>query len=64
MARPPGVRATSVRPIASSGACGWPAEQVAEVLLIDPNTVRTHFRRYRQGGLRSLLMENFAITGR
>jgi transposase len=32
-------------------ATGWPAEQVAEVLQIDPNTVRNHFKRYQQGGL-------------
>ena len=36
-------------------ASGWPAEQIAAVLLIDPNTVRNHFRRYRQGGLPGLL---------
>ncbi len=35
-------------------ATDWTAEQVAEVLLIDPNTVRNHFRRYRQGGLEAL----------
>jgi len=33
---------------------GWPAEQVAEALMVDPNTVRSHFKRYRQGGLRAL----------
>lgn len=26
---------------------GWTAEQIAKVLLIDPNTVRNHFKRYR-----------------
>ncbi len=36
-------------------ASGWSAEQVAEALLIDANTVRSHFRRYREGGLRGLL---------
>jgi transposase len=36
-------------------ASGWPAEQVAAVLLIDPNTVRNYFRRYREGGLPGLL---------
>ena len=36
-------------------ASGWPAAQVAEVLLIDSNTVRNHFRRYQQGGLPGLL---------
>ena len=34
---------------------GWPAEQVAKVLLTDSNTVREHFRRYQQGGLPGLL---------
>ena len=27
-------------------ATGWTAEAVAEVLLVDPNTVRAHFKRY------------------
>ncbi|WP_295427896.1 winged helix-turn-helix domain-containing protein [uncultured Thiodictyon sp.] len=36
-------------------AGGWPAEQVAEVPLIDSNTVRDHFRRYQMGGLPGLL---------
>jgi len=35
-------------------ASGWTAEQVAEALLIDPNTVRNHFRRYQQDGLAGL----------
>jgi transposase len=35
-------------------ASGWTAEQVAEALLIDPNTVRDHFRRYQQDGLAGL----------
>jgi transposase len=33
---------------------GWSAEQVAEVLQVDPNTVRNHFKRYRQGGVKLL----------
>ena len=32
-------------------ATGWSAEEVAEVLQVDPNTVRNHFKRYQQGGL-------------
>jgi hypothetical protein len=32
-------------------ATGWTAEDVAEV---DPNTVRNHFKRYRQGGIEAL----------
>jgi transposase len=36
-------------------ASGRTAEDVAEALLIDPNTVRNHFKRYRQGGLPGLL---------
>jgi transposase len=35
-------------------ASGRTAEDVAEALLIDPNTVRNHFKRYRQGGLSGL----------
>jgi transposase len=35
-------------------ATGWVAEDVAEALLIDPNTVRNYFRRYQQGGLAGL----------
>ena len=36
-------------------ARGWRAEDVADALLIDPNTVRNHFKRYQQGGLPGLL---------
>jgi transposase len=36
-------------------ASGWRAEDIAEALLVDPNTVRTHFKRYRGGGLEALL---------
>jgi transposase len=35
-------------------ASGWSAEDVAEVLQVDPNTVRNHFKRYQQGGLEAL----------
>ena len=31
-------------------ATGWSAEEEAEVLLVDPNTVRAHFKRYREDG--------------
>jgi len=34
-------------------ATGWTAEAVAEVLLVDPNTVRAHFKRYGKRGLLS-----------
>ncbi len=34
---------------------GWSAEQVAEVLLIDPDTARSYFERYRRGGIQRLL---------
>jgi len=37
-------------------ATGWTAEQIAEVLQIDPNTVRNHFKRYRQDGLKMKTM--------
>lgn len=36
-------------------ARGWSAEDVADALLIDPNTVRNQWKRYRQGGLPALL---------
>ena len=35
-------------------ASGWTAEQVAEALLVDPNTVRNNFRRYQRDGLAGL----------
>lgn len=35
-------------------ASGWSAEDIGEALLIDPNTVRNHFKRYREGGLAAL----------
>lgn len=40
-------------------ASGWTAEQVAAVLLVDPTTVRTQFRRVRQGGLPRLLQTGY-----
>jgi transposase len=36
-------------------ASGWSAEDVADALLIDPNSVRNHFKRYQRGGLAGLL---------
>jgi transposase len=38
---------------------GWTAEQVAEALLIDPNSVRNHFKSYRDGGLKALGDEGY-----
>jgi transposase len=35
-------------------ATGWSPEQVAEVLQVDTNTVRNHFKRYQQGGVAAL----------
>ena len=35
-------------------ATGWTAEEVAEVLQVDANTVRNHFKRYREGGIPAL----------
>ncbi|WP_242467662.1 hypothetical protein [Thiocapsa imhoffii] len=48
----------SARPIASrpsscSSLAGGP--DIAEALLVDPNAVRTHFKRYRAGRLDELL---------
>ena len=36
-------------------ASGRTAEDVADALLIDPNTVRNYFKRYQQDGLPGLL---------
>ena len=35
-------------------ATGWTAEEVAEILQVDANTVRNHFKSYRQGGIKTL----------
>ena len=32
-------------------ATGWTAEEVAEILQVDANTVRNYFKRYRVDGL-------------
>jgi transposase len=42
---------------------GWPAEQVAEALLIDPDTARSYFKRYREGGTRALLSMAYSGGG-
>lgn len=33
---------------------GWPVTKIAQALLIDRETVRNHFKRYRKGGLTAL----------
>jgi hypothetical protein len=33
---------------------GWPAAQIAEILLFDEKTSRSYFERYQQGGLPAL----------
>ncbi|WP_292988894.1 helix-turn-helix domain-containing protein, partial [Nitrosomonas sp.] len=38
---------------------GWTVTKIAEALLIDRETVRNHFKRYRKGGL-SALQQNDA----
>ena len=35
-------------------ASGWRAEGVADALLVDPNTVRNHFKTYQAEGLSGL----------
>jgi transposase len=35
-------------------ATGWRAEEVAEILQIDANTVRNQLKRYREGGIQAL----------
>ena len=44
-------------------ATGWSAEEVAEVLLVDPNTVRAHFKRYREDGLEGLRRVGEGVGG-
>jgi transposase len=39
-------------------ADGWTAAQVGEALLLDPDSVRGYFKRYREGGLDQLLRMN------
>ena len=36
-------------------ASGWSARDIAEALLIDEDTVRAYFKRYRKGGVKKLL---------
>jgi transposase len=38
---------------------GRSAADVADALLIDPDTVRTYFKRYKNGGLDALLRMNY-----
>ena len=38
---------------------GWRVKDVAEALLIDPDTVRRHFQRFRAGGITALLHLNY-----
>jgi transposase len=38
---------------------GWTAAEVADALLIDADTVRDYFKRYKKGGLDALLRMNF-----
>jgi len=40
-------------------ATGWTAIQVAEVLLMDDDTVRNYATRYEKGGLKTLLKDNY-----
>src|SRR5499427_8546592 len=44
-------------------APGWSAEEVAEVLLVDPHTVRAHFKRYREDGLEGLRRVGEGVGG-
>lgn len=40
---------------------GWSVTQVAEALMIDRETVRNHYKRYRKGGLSAL--QKFEVGG-
>jgi len=44
-------------------ATGWTAEAVAEILLVDPNTVRAHFKRYGKRGLEGLRRVGDGVGG-
>jgi len=44
-------------------ATGWMAEAVAEILLVDPNTVRAHFKRYGKRGLECLRRVGAGVGG-
>jgi len=44
-------------------AAGWTAEDVAEVVLVDPNTLRSHFKCYRQGGTDALCLIGTGVGG-
>ena len=37
----------------------WPASQIAEALLLDPNTVRQYHRLYESGGIERLCSDNY-----
>jgi transposase len=40
-------------------ATGWTAEQIAEILQLDSNTVRNYFKRYKQGGIDLLVQVDY-----
>lgn len=44
-------------------ATGWTADQVARALGVDANTVRNHFKRYRQGGIEALRRIGTGVSG-
>ena len=44
-------------------ANGWTAEDVAEALLVEPNTVRNHFKCYREGGIDALRAIGSGVGG-
>lgn len=41
---------------------GWSVTKIAEALLIDRETVRNHFKRYRKGGLAALQRNDAAAA--
>jgi transposase len=44
-------------------ANGWTGEDVAEALLVEPNTVRNHFKCYREGGIAALRAIGTGVGG-
>ena len=44
-------------------ADGWSAEDIAAILRVEANTVRNHFKRYRQGGIDALRTLGAGVGG-
>ena len=40
--------------------CGWKIKEVAAALLLDEDTVTNYFKKYKSGGISSLLKDNYS----